>query len=253
VASAGTARLSRIALRMLHFRIRRRRRASPVRIFRYHATAPPTPVPRAARIPHHITRTTLLLAVACVLGACPLAIGPAPTASRLPTEQQVFWTRLKALCGNAYAGRMVEGTDSVYLANPPRIGVGGCAADTVRIGFHIAADTSRQWIVSRGGGGLRLRHVARDEAGHEERVSGYGGVTAHRGSVTRQDFAADSFTARLLPPAAQNVCTLEIESGRALAYTVWRPGTTRRFRLVFDLRRPLPPPAAAETPAPAAP
>lgn len=208
---------------------------------------------RAEPIPHRIYRTTLLLAATCVLGACPLAIGPAPTASQIPTEQQVFWTRLKALCGHAYAGRMVEGDDSVYAANPPRIRVGGCTADTVRIGFHIAADTSREWIVARGGGGLRLRHLVRDEGGHEERVSGYGGFTARRGSVARQDFAADSFTAQLLPPAAHNVWTLEIDPGRALAYTVWRPGTARRFRLLFDLGRPLPPGAAAETPAHTAP
>jgi hypothetical protein len=39
----------------------------------------------------------------------------------------------------------------------------------------------------------------------------------------------------MLPPAAQNVWSLEIDPGRTLAYTLGRPGVTRRFRVEFAI------------------
>jgi len=187
-------------------------------------------------------RPILALAATLVMAACWFSFGPPPGAALRSTEQEVFWRRLAQLCGNTYAGRMVEGSDSTFIHNRLAMRVRGCQPREVRIGFVIGPDTSRTWIVRRVNGEMTLAH---DVAG--ERVSGYGGATRTAGTATLQEFAADSATARMLPPAASNVWSLELVPGRTFTYGVGRPGVRRRFRLQFDLAHPL---AAATPPAP---
>jgi hypothetical protein len=136
---------------------------------------------------------------------------------------------------------MTEGTDSVYLRNRVRIDVHECTADEVRIGFVIGPDSTRVWIVRRDADGLSLRHEMADPDPDAGRISGYGGLSAPTGTAARQDFAADAMTARMLPAAAHDVWSLEIDPGRTFAYTLWQPGVARRFRLEFDLSRPAAP------------
>ena len=184
--------------------------------------------------------------LAASLAACGFAIGPPPQPSMLPVDQQAFWQRLTQLCGRAFEGRMTQGTaagDSVFRQNRLVMHVRDCGADTVRIPFVIGPDASRTWIVTRVGGGLRLKHDHRHEDGTEDRVSRYGGDTRVPGSAKRQEFPADSFTAALLPAAATNVWALEVDPGRTFAYELTRRGTDRRFRVEFDLSRPVAPPA----------
>ena len=184
-----------------------------------------------------IVRLAFGLAAALVVAACGFRMGSVPQTPLRSTAQEVFWQRLTHLCGQAYAGRMVEGSDSVFVRNRLVMHVRDCAAEEVRIGFAIGPDPSRTWVVRKVPGGLALAHDVRGE-----RVTGYGGATETAGSADRQDFAADTFTARILPPAAQNVWSLEIDPGRTFAYAVGRPGVQRRFQLEFDLRRTVPTP-----------
>ena len=188
--------------------------------------------------------STLVLAAA--LAGCGFTVGPAPQTTTRSVEQEAFWRRLAQLCGRAYEGRMTEGTspgDSVFRQNRLVMHVRDCGDDEVRIPFRIGPDASRTWIVSRVRGGLRLKHDHRHEDGAEDPISNYGGDTRAAGTAARQDFPADSFTARLLPVAATNVWTLEVEPGRTFAYMLRREGTDRRFRVEFDLSRPVAPPA----------
>ena|GEM_PF-1694860 len=189
------------------------------------------------RLLHDSLRRTAAAAAALLLSqaACGMAIGPPPQPQLLSTGQEGFWQRLTQLCGERHAGRMVEGTDSVFVRHRLSIQVGGCTAREVRIGFVIGPDSSRSWVVRKVEGGLVLRHELSD-AGTGDGVSGYGGRTRTPGSPARQDFVADEETGRLLPAAASNVWSLELVPGRTLTYTVSRPGAARRFRLEFDLR-----------------
>jgi hypothetical protein len=189
-------------------------------------------------MPVRNARPLIGLAAALALAACGFGVKNAPRPAMLSVAQQVFWQRLTQLCGRAYAGRMVEGNDTVFARNRLAMHVHGCSAAEVRIGFAIGPDPSRTWVVRKVPGGLALAHDVRGEA-----VTGYGGTTRTAGTANRQDFAADTFTARLLPPAAQNVWSLEIVPGSTFTYAVGRPGVQRRFRLEFDLHRPLAPPS----------
>jgi len=183
---------------------------------------------------HSAIRRTAGLALLLALAGC--HVGPPPNPAVRSTDQEAFWQRLTRLCGQRFDGRMVEGTDSVFVRNRLSIHVGGCGPREVRIGFVIGPDSSRSWVVRRVDGTLALRHEVGGDGGTDDRASGYGGRTRDTGSAARQDFFADAETGRLLPPAASNVWSLEVVPGRTLAYTVARPGARQRFRLEFDLR-----------------
>jgi hypothetical protein len=186
------------------------------------------------------TRLPIAFAALLTLAACGFSTGPPPQHVLRATAQESFWRNLAPLCGHSYAGRMVEGGDSTYIRNRVSIRVRECGPEVVRIGFVIGPDTSRTWTVRKVPGALTLTH---DVAG--DPVTGYGGVTRVPGTGTLQEFTADTFTARTLPPAAHNVWWLEIVPGATLTYGVGRPGVRRRFRLEFDLRHPADVPVAA--------
>ena len=67
----------------------------------------------------------------------------------------------------------------------------------------------------------------------------YGGDTVAVGSVEGQDFPADKFTAELLPAARTNIWTLYLEAGKMFGYGLRREAEGRRFRVEFDLTRPV--------------
>lgn len=193
--------------------------------------------------------TRLALPAALALGAALLGCGAARGAvggTPLPEAQERFWTSLHALCGRAFAGTLVQGSpaDSTFRTAELRMHVRECSADGVRIPFHVGADRSRTWVVTRTPVGLRLKHDHRHADGSEDAVTQYGGDTRDAGIATRQEFAADAHTASLIPAAATNVWTIEVLPGSRFAYALRREGTDRRFRVEFDLTRPVPAPPA---------
>lgn len=63
------------------------------------------------------------------------------------------------------------------------------------------------------------------------------------GTAMRMEFPADSFTAALLPASRTNVWTVEVTPTQFI-YQLTRTGSDRRFRVEFDLTRPVPAPPA---------
>ena len=186
-----------------------------------------------------------LTLVALLLGGCagPCRASP-PTLAPLRAEQEVFWAGLLALCGRAFEGRVVESapSDTAFAGKRLVMHVRACAPGEVRVPFHVGADRSRTWVLTRTAAGLRLKHDHRHADGAEDAVTQYGGSTDSSGTPTRQRFPADAFTAALLPAAATNVWTVELVPGRTFAYALRRASTGRRFRVEFDLTRPVAPP-----------
>lgn len=179
-----------------------------------------------------ILRRLLLLS----LVFCPLAL------RALPPEQEQFWRQLQALCGKAFAGKVVESTSATDAQFADRLlvmHVRSCSADEIRIPFHVGADRSRTWIITRTATGLRLKHDHRHPDGTPDRITQYGGDTRDPGSAVFQDFYADEHTARLVPAASTNVWTIEIVPGDRFVYALRREGTERRFRVTFNLRQPV--------------
>lgn len=186
-------------------------------------------------------RGMLMLCCAALLG-CRASL-PAPAAS----GQEAFWASLQTLCGRAFAGTLAEGSapgDTAFAGKTLVMHVRQCSPGDVRIPFHLGEDRSRTWIITRTADGLRLKHDHRHADGSEDRITQYGGDTRGPGTASTQEFFADAHTAALIPAAAANVWTVEVVPGRRFAYALRREGTDRRFRVEFDLTRPVAAPPA---------
>jgi hypothetical protein len=157
-----------------------------------------------------------------------------------------FWERLGALCGGAFAGAVEEAPagDTTFAGRELVMHVRDCGDSVIRIPFHVGADRSRTWVLTRVAQGVRLKHDHRHEDGSEDSVTQYGGDARLPAEAGRVEFPADAFTAELIPAARTNVWTVEVESGRAFVYALRREGTDRRFRIAFDLTRTVATPPA---------
>lgn len=186
----------------------------------------------------------LACASALLLAAC--ATSPAPSA------QDAFFHRVSALCGNAYAGRIIAdepapaGADP-FAGKPLVMHVRECSENEIRIPFHVGDDRSRTWVLTRTAAGLRLKHDHRHEDGSPDAVTMYGGDTADAGSAARQEFPVDAasqamFTREGRTVSNTNVWAMEVAPGSGFVYELARPG--RLFRVEFDLRKPVAAPPA---------
>ncbi len=155
-----------------------------------------------------------------------------------------LWAALQSLCGKAYEGRMTEGTapsDAEIGSQRLVMHVRSCSAGEIRIPFHAGENRSRTWVLTRTPAGLRLKHDHRHEDGSADRVTQYGGDATDVAGLS-VDFPADAYTASLIPAAATNVWTVAVDPGRTFTYALRRVG--RRFRVEFDLTRPVAAPPA---------
>ena len=196
-----------------------------------------------------MNRALPLLAIAAIalLPACAPALRSTP-----PAPQDAFWDRLQALCGRAYGGRVAvdtpppAGTDP-FSTGPLVMHVRECTPDAIRIPFHVGADRSRTWVLTRTAAGLRLKHDHRHADGSEDALTQYGGDSARTGSAQRQEFPVDAFSKAMFSAQGRavsntNTWAVEVEPGRVFVYELARPG--RLFRVEFDLSRPVPAPPA---------
>ncbi len=168
-------------------------------------------------------------------------------ARALPPEQEKFWSELQALCGKAFAGKVGEGTsasDAAFADKLLVMHVRACSKDEIKIPFHVGDNRSRTWVITRTASGLKLKHDHRHEDGSEDKITQYGGDTAASGTATRQDFPADAFTANLLPAAKTNIWSFVLQPGTSFVYGLRREAEGRRFRVEFDLTKPIAAPPA---------
>ena len=180
-----------------------------------------------------------------VLVAATLLVSVAATRSgRVVDPGTEFLAALRAHCGKAYAGQIInpQAADSAMLGQALVMHVRGCD-DTVRVPFHVGTDRSRTWLFTKTAASVRLKHDHRHEDGTEDRVTQYGGDAGPGGSAQSMAFAADSFTAALLPASRTNVWTVEVTPTR-FVYQLTRTGSDRRFRVEFDLTTPVAVPPA---------
>jgi hypothetical protein len=168
-------------------------------------------------------------------GAAWLLLGAAPADD--------FLARLAPLCGKAFAGRVVttDPADAAFASQPLVMHVAACAPGQVKIPFHVGADRSRTWVLTRTATGLRLKHDHRHADGSSDVLTMYGGDTADTGTADRQEFPVDAesialFRANGSERSVTNVWVMEAGDTR-FAYELRRPG--RHFRVEFDLTRPV--------------
>lgn len=182
-------------------------------------------------------KVALAATLCLILSAC--ATTPVPSG-----PQDVFMTRLNALCGQRFEGRVVttDAADSGFAGQRLLMHVRDCSATEVRIPFSVGEDRSRTWIVTPTATGLRLKHDHRDPDGTEHALHMYGGDTADAGTAGRQAFLVDAFSIALFNAneaavSTTNVWAMEVYPDRMFAYELRRPN--RHFRVEFDLTQPV--------------
>lgn len=188
--------------------------------------------------------STFVLVLAC--SGCALAPTPA---SPSHTSADRFLSAVAAHCGKAYVGRIVANqpvptTPDAFDGKRLVMHVRGCdqPAQRIEIPFHVGEDRSRTWVLTRTAGGLRLKHDHRHADGSPDAVTMYGGVSLDSGSPTRQAFPVDAesiamFQREGLNASLENTWAMEIQPAM-FAYELTRPNG-RRFRVEFDLSRPV--------------
>lgn len=171
---------------------------------------------------------------------------PEETAVGLSPEQEIFWSELEELCGEAFRATPIEApADSNWWEAELIMHVRECGEDEIRIPLHVDDDRSRTWVVTRTETGLRLKHDHRLEDGAPDASNtDYGGDTTTPGTQWRQEFPADAYSIDAQPGRASQLWFLEIRPGEVFAYGLRRDATGLRYRVEFDLTEPVEPPPA---------
>ena len=173
------------------------------------------------------------------------------------TSQDIFFNRLSTHCGKSYAGSLVSDDefDRDMVGKDMRISITNCSDTRIDIPFHIERekdqwDRSRTWVITKTEGGLRLKHDHRHEDGSEDKITQYGGDTADNGSANLQSFPVDQesidlFNQNDLNASITNIWSVGITEGENPIYSYQMERVNRKFRVEFDLSKPVdtPPPA----------
>jgi hypothetical protein len=102
-----------------------------------------------------------------------LAAALAPLSTLAAEPQEAFWSRLHSLCGQAFAGRVIDPQpqDATFAGEALVMQVRDCGEREIRIPFQVGANRSRTWVLTRTPEGLRLKHEHRHPDGSEDRVT----------------------------------------------------------------------------------
>lgn len=173
-------------------------------------------------------------------------VAPAPTVS-IPTHDNYF-NKIKAHCGKAYQGKVVvDNANNSSFANENLVmHVRQCSDTQLKIPFHVGADASRTWLITKTGSGLSLKHDHRQPDGHYDKSTMYGGHTLDAGWDNVQSFPADQYSKELfvnsgIAQSIGNTWQIYIYPTK-FTYRLIRQG--REFRVDFDLTKPIKPPSA---------
>lgn len=194
----------------------------------------------------------ILIAATMWLTSCATATEASPAVdSAHPTESMpvdVFYQRIKGLCGQAFAGRIVANTPASSTPDPFEgkalvMHVRGCGESELRVPFHVGDDHSRTWVITRTDTGLRLKHDHRHEDGSPDKSTMYGGDTRNAGTEQRQEFPVDAYSVAMfqeqgMNASVTNTWAMEIVPGKTFLYELSRPGG-RLFQVEFDLSKPV--------------
>ena len=162
----------------------------------------------------------------------------AGTAARQVSEAQAaFFQNVRKLCGQKFEGATEFPADQEHPLVGKRlvINVDSCSGNETRIPFHVGEDRSRTWILTLDKEGLLFKHDHRHADGTPDEVTMYGGWAAPGGTAYQQQFPADADTKKLIPEAATNVWTLEMDKDKGkIVYYLERHGKPR-YRAVFKI------------------
>ena len=152
---------------------------------------------------------------------------------------KLFFENVKKLCGERLEGATEFPQDPKhdFAGKKLVMHVETCTDHQIRIPFRVGEDTSRTWILTLSDEGLLLKHDHRHADGTPDEVTMYGGW-ATDGDGSRQRFAADAETAKLIPEAATNVWTLEFDAAAGRFIYALERNAAPRYKAVLSRLKP---------------
>jgi hypothetical protein len=151
---------------------------------------------------------------------------------------EAFFQNLSDRCGDVYFGESVfpDDPDHLLYGAELKMTIESCTESQIRIPFQVNEDRSRTWILTLSDEGLLFKHDHRHEDGTPDEITNYGGWAAIEGAApTKLAFPADEETAALLPEAATNVWTMELDlTNNQFTYFLERHSEPR-YKAVFSL------------------
>jgi hypothetical protein len=182
----------------------------------------------------------LILALTALAAGSELAATPSASADAGAAD--LFFQNVRKLCGQRFEGATDFPKDEPghpLAGKKLIISIEQCSDNEIRIPLQAGEDKSRTWILTLREGRLLLKHDHRHADGTPDKVTMYGGWAAG-GDANRQRFAADGETATLIPEAATNVWTLEIDAAKEqFIYALERNGQPR-YKAIFSLKATTP-------------
>ena len=166
-------------------------------------------------------------------------------AQEVPNSVQ-FWNSIKAHCGKAYQGTIIEGgkEGDGFTGEKLVMHVRSCEENTIRIPFFVGEDKSRTWVFTMSENNLiSLKHDHRYIDGTEDKITQYGGSNPNTGLANIQFFPSDQETSDLISYASNNVWWVTIDK-TSFTYNLRRIGTDRFFSVKFDLTKEIETPSA---------
>ncbi|MCK5400632.1 MAG: hypothetical protein KAJ28_03275 [Flavobacteriaceae bacterium] len=150
-----------------------------------------------------------------------------------------FWNSLQDLCGKTFEGTLeLPENDKQFGGKKLIMHVRLCNENVIKIPFFVGDDKSRTWVLTYKDDRITLKHDHRHKDGSEDEVTMYGGKTTNSGQTTIQIFPADEETTNLIPVASTNVWWITLNDSEFI-YNLRRLGTSRVFRIHFDLTKPV--------------
>lgn len=183
---------------------------------------------------------SVALILAVLITACNSSSDQQPSESEnivSVSSESAFFQSLAERCGDVYFG------DSVYPDDPEhelygaelKMTIESCTDNEIRIPFQVNEDRSRTWILTLSDEGLLFKHDHRYDDGTPHDLTNYGGWSAAGGSPTKMSFPADSETTEMLPEAATNVWTMELDlENNQFTYFLERHSQPR-YKAAFSL------------------
>jgi hypothetical protein len=163
---------------------------------------------------------------------------PAPLVS-IPSHD-AFFERIAQHCNKAYEGKVViDNQPSEVFQQRLVMHVRQCSDSQLHVPFHVGADASRTWIITKTGSGLSLKHDHRKADGSHDPLTMYGGHTLDAGYENMQSFPADEYSKQLFvklqsAQSVGNTWQMYIYDD-VFSYRLIRQG--REFRVDFDLNK----------------
>ncbi|WMN06236.1 hypothetical protein QYS48_31985 [Marivirga arenosa] len=147
----------------------------------------------------------------------------------------IFWEKLEAHCGKAYAGEVVTApVPEDFQKKDLIIHFKSCGEGQIRVPFVVGENRSRTWVFTLSDHNIELKHDHRNKDGSPAEITMYGGTSPNTGFEQMQYFPADQQTVDMIPYAAGNVWWVSI-SDSVFTYNLRRVSSDDPIRLEFDL------------------